>query len=378
MTKPRDFAQMWRQCALCLIHAGAFAASIVAMSDPVMAQTWQKTWADTLAAAKKEGAVVCGCPLHPGSRAFLQSQWARDYPEIKLEYTGARNPDWPARVEAERAAGHYLWDTFFSGPGTEVYRLAATRVFEPLLDHIIYPDVKDPKIWGGWETAFYDKDKKRMLSFWQDLTSPYYNAATVSPSEVAERGLRILLEPKFKGRIVWWDPRVSGSGANAATVIFLKLGEDGLRKILVDQEPVFVRDTTAMVERMVRGSAALSLGASLDEPLAPFAKAGVKFDIRTLGASEDLAWASAGYGIASIFNRPAHPNAAKVFVNWLLSRDIQTGLANATAQRSRRADVPTPVNALEIRPGAQYINVQREDYLEVRNSVIKLAAKFRP
>jgi iron(III) transport system substrate-binding protein len=362
----------------CSILAWAFALSFAAVSSPAMAQAWQKTWAETVAAAKKEGVVTCGCPLHPGSRAYLLSRWARDYPEIKLEYTGARNPDWPARVEAERAAGRYLWDAFFSGPGPEIYRLAATQVFEPLLDHIIFPDVKDPKTWGGWETAFYDRERKRMLSFWQDLTSPYFNAAAVSPGEVAEKGLRVLLDPKYKGRIVWWDPRVSGSGANAATVIYLKLGEEGLRRILVDQEPVFVRDTTAMVERMVRGSAALSLGASLDEPLVPFAKAGVKFDIRTLGNSEDLAYASTGYGIASIFNRPVHPNAAKVFVNWLLSREVQIGLANATAQRSRRSDVPAPANAVEIRPGAQYVNVQREDYAEVRQAVIRLATKLRP
>lgn len=358
----------------------AFMFAAASAADIAIAQTanWQKVWAGTVAAAEKEGVVTCGCPLHPGSRKFLQSRWAKDFPDIKLEYTGARLPEWPARVEAERAAGQYLWDTFFTGPGPEVYRLAANRVFDPLLDHLILPDVRDPKTWGGWENAFYDKERKRMLSFWNELSTPYFNAAMIPPEEVAAKGLSILLDPKYKGKIVWWDPRVGGSGSNAALTIFAKFGEQGLRKLLVDQEAIFVRDSTAIAERMVRGTAFLSLGPQLEEPLIPFAKAGVKYDIRPFGNSPEVAWIGTSYGIASIFNHPAHPHAARVFINWLLSKEVQAGLSEAAKQRSRRVDVAPPQGALPIKPGVQYANVQREEFLETRRTVTRLAAKFRP
>jgi iron(III) transport system substrate-binding protein len=367
-----SLSSLWRSSLLSVLALLSTTGLAVAQAD-----NWQKVWAETVAAAKKEGAVACGCPLHPGSRGFLLSQWAKDFPEIKLEYTGARLPDWPARVEAERAANQYLWDTFFTGPGPEVYRLAVNQVFAPLLDSLILPDVRNPKTWGGWDTAFYDKDRKRMLSFWQDLTAPYYNAAVVREDEVAAKGLGILLEPKYKGRIVWWDPRSGGSGSNAAVMIHAKLGTEGLRRLLVDQEPVFVRDATAMAERMVRGSALFSLGPALEEPLKPFEKAGVKSDIRPLGNSPDIAYSSTSYGIASIFERPAHPNAAKVFINWLLSRDIQAGLSKAADQRSRRIDVPAAAG-LPVKQGGSYIDVQREEYLGLRQEVIRIAAKYRP
>ena len=359
---------------------GAALAAWLIAAPPALGQTadWQKAWAETVAAAKKEGVVACGCPVHPGSRAFLLAQWAKDYPDIKLEFTGARLPEWPARVEAERAAGQYLWDAMFTGPGPEIYRFARTGVLAPLLDHIILPDVKDPNTWGGWESAFYDKERKRMLSFWQDIGTPFFNAAAVPPQDVAGQGLKILLDPKYKGKIVWWDPRVGGSGSNAAMMVYLKLGEAGLRNVLVDQETIFVRDATQMAERMVRGTAAMSLGPSLDEPLAPFVKAGLKFDIRPFGNSEAVAYASAAYGIAAIFDRPAHPNAAKIFINWLLSKDVQQGLSAATTMRSRRVDVAAPEHSVPAKPGARYIDVQREEYLDQRTEVMQLARQFRP
>jgi hypothetical protein len=44
---------------------------------------------------------------------------------------------------------------------------------------------------------------------------------------------------------------------------------------------------------------------------------------------------------SGIFNRAPHPNAAKVYINWLLSKEGQTINARATGYISNRLDVPT-------------------------------------
>jgi iron(III) transport system substrate-binding protein len=54
---------------------------------------------------------------------------------------------------------------------------------------------------------------------------------------------------------------------------------------------------------------------------------------------------SSAFGQLALMNRAPHPNAAKVFVNWLLSRDGQTAFQKAVSQPgdprdSRRIDVP--------------------------------------
>jgi ABC-type Fe3+ transport system substrate-binding protein len=56
-----------------------------------------------------------------------------------------------------------------------------------------------------------------------------------------------------------------------------------------------------------------------------------------------------------------HPNAVKVFVNWMLSKDIAARLAKAQNQDSNRVDIPSqlPPNEQAV-PGVRYIEPQRE------------------
>ena len=42
-----------------------------------------------------------------------------------------------------------------------------------------------------------------------------------------------------------------------------------------------------------------------------------------------------------LFNKAPHPNAAKVYINWLLSKEGQTVFARANGYVSARLDVPT-------------------------------------
>ena len=61
-------------------------------------------------------------------------------------------------------------------------------------------------------------------------------------------------------------------------------------------------------------------------------------DMRKLKEGSDL---NAAVGQVGMFNRAPHPNAAKVYINWLLSKEGQTEFARATGYISARLDVPT-------------------------------------
>lgn len=43
-----------------------------------------------------------------------------------------------------------------------------------------------------------------------------------------------------------------------------------------------------------------------------------------------------------LYNRAPHPNAAKLFINWALTREGQTAFTQQTQIPSRRTDVPVP------------------------------------
>jgi ABC-type Fe3+ transport system substrate-binding protein len=107
--------------------------------------------------------------------------------------------------------------------------------------------------------------------------------------------------------------------------------------------------------------------------------AGIPFDLRRMTADPDTAMDSTVYGIAAIFNRPPNPNAAKVFINWLLSKPVQEGLAQATRNNSRRVDVASPPGAApRPKPGMTYLAPQMEKLDRERAEVMMLARKLRP
>ena len=67
---------------------------------------WQKTWNETLAAAKKEGKVVVAGPPDTEVRQTLPAAFEARY-GIKMEYLSARGTDQGIKLRREREAGIY-------------------------------------------------------------------------------------------------------------------------------------------------------------------------------------------------------------------------------------------------------------------------------
>jgi hypothetical protein len=118
-----------------------------------------------------------------------------------------------------------------------------------------------------------------------------------------------------------------------------------------------------VVEAVARGTAWFGLGPPVKMLMAPYLQAGVKVDVRTFGREPGRAVLTHGGQTLYAFNKRPHPNATRLFINWLLAKDMQARLAEVTAQGSRRRDVPqfsdpelTPI------PGAKYDAPQREAY----------------
>src|SRR5207237_8206645 len=61
------------------------------------------------------------------------------------------------------------------------------------------------------------------------------------------------------------------------------------------------------------------------------------------------------------FNRQPHPNAAKLFVNWMLTKAGQEVSSQNLAFNSRRTDV-APADPTVVRsPGVEYVEMNREE-----------------
>ena len=88
---------------------------------------------------------------------------------------------------------------------------------------------------------------------------------------------------------------------------------------------------------------------------------------------------SIGNGGPVIIANPPHPNAAKVFVNWLLSREGQEMYSRVHTQATRRLDVDTKwMPKFGVRAAKDTLKVSdfhsRENQSEVRNAAVRIPA----
>lgn len=75
-----------------------------------------------------------------------------------------------------------------------------------------------------------------------------------------------------------------------------------------------------------------------------------------------------------MFNRAPDPNATKVFVNWLLTREVQTRISQSVRRNSRRLDVPAVDPETRPDPARldEYVDGNAEDFLPVRERLLRL------
>jgi iron(III) transport system substrate-binding protein len=352
------------------------AALTVACAMPVAAQ--ETDWNKLVAAAKKEGEVTMFQSGNPGRRQWLMELWRKDYPEIKIDPTMLVGSAMLHRIKVEREAGKHLWDLSIGGP-TALYDLIQNNILDPVVPELVLPDVKDEKVWGGWNDAFYDKERKYILAVLNDFEPIWFNAKLVPPAEVKEKGIRILLDPKYRNKTIWTDPRDGGPGQSFAVALHKILGDADYRKFIVEQKPLIFRAGDQATEAMVRERGVFFIGPVLSDRLRQYEQAGMKFDMRPLGNEPEHGFLGTNGVSVALFNKRPHPNATRLFVNWLLSKTVAHELAQIQRMNSRRSDVPNVTGPeLTAIPGKTYVEPQRAEMLEYFQKVVELTRQLMP
>ena len=361
-----------------IIVRALVAGVVVAMPLGATAQGWEAEKAKLVAAAEAEGEMILFSQPNRAARDFLAAEWGKAYPKIKLSISAFQGQELEPRMKLERGSGKFLWDLVFTG-STIGFDLTKDGFIEPFLDEIVDPDIKRPEIWGGWDEAFVDRDKKYVFSTNVALKSPVYDAKKLAPEKVAKSGLKILFDPELKDRIMWHEPGVPGPGAQFAFYLRQRLSDDEIKRFIVEQRVKFAAQQNQVIEALARGTAWMGLGPGNSRALiAPYVQAGVNVDIRKFGPSPELNDVTIGGSTLFVVKNRPHPNATKLFLNWLLSQDVQAGFAKATEQNSRRTDVASVADA-DGTPvkGAKYISPQREENIQALDEAVALIDKIR-
>jgi ABC-type Fe3+ transport system substrate-binding protein len=316
--------------ALMLACAWFHPASVDAQSATAKSTDWEKI----VEAAKKEGKVVASIPPSPELRKGMEIAFTRRY-GIGVEFVPARGGAIVQRMVSEAKSGVQYFDLHIGGTESIVSAMLPEHVLDTVEPYFILPEVKDPKQWWGGH-IWIDNAKRYIYNFVAYQTvSLWSNPNEYKPSEF--KSFDDLLNPKLYGRIGISDPRTPGSGSSMWSHMNYIKGEEYLKKF-VAQKLFVTRDLRLLAENLARGKIAVTTGIGYSE-FQPFIKANLP--VTPLPMPKEGLYASGGYGHLVILKNPPHPNATRVFVNWLLGRDGQEIFARSMGVGTRRLDINT-------------------------------------
>lgn len=338
-------------------------------------------WEATVSAAKKEGKVVVyGVPGVDVDKLFKE-HFAVDFPGIKVESVPDRNA--MERFVAERRAGRYIPDVYLgSASSTEFPSLRAQGIFQPLRPFLLLPEVLDESKWFEGKLWFVDKEEKYSLIYAAAVgTLIAVNTNLINPNEITSYNQ--LLDPRWRGKIVSNDVVRGTSGTGGGLIKFLylhpNLGANFLKKLFGDMDVTFSRDMRQMIDWLAQGRFAIALfPAWTDTEKA--GRIGLPVAMVNSKRMKEGFPVVSGRRAVMVLNPAPHPNATKVFVNWLLSRAGQTGVERVLTYPSLRVDTPTKNLLPELlvpEKGTDALFVSLEKYWHLDNEIHQLLKSLK-
>jgi iron(III) transport system substrate-binding protein len=334
---------------------------------------WEQNWEETITAARAEGKVVISGPPSQEIRTVLPAAFKARY-GISVEYLGGRGTETSARMRAERQAGIHSIDVVFAGIQSMALTYHREKMLQPLKPALQLPEVVDGKNWKKGKLWFADPEDQYILRLANTATTTFHiNTSKVKPGEISSA--KQLLDPKWKGKIALQDPTIPGGGSTQAARLYFQLGEDFIKKLYVEQKPMISRDTRQITDGLARGTFAISLGAE-DTDVEKLRKEGVPLAV--LGNLTDLhSEVSASFGQVAIIDNAPHPNAAKVFVNWIASKEGNEIFNKAVGTVPTRNDIDESYLPPEIIPkeGVQYFDTYDWEFTVTKKEQIRAFMK---
>jgi hypothetical protein len=320
------------------------------------AADWQVQWDQLVAAATSEGTVVVVTTSGAAFRKFAD-EFERAFPGITVQHNAVPTfAQWNPKVLAEREAGIYNWDVVnhvaseVLPPGT----IGASGGLDPVRPIILpRPDVMGDDNWvDGFEGGWLDRAKQMGYTGTANIGGDqlWVNTDLVKDGEI--KSFEDLLNPKWQGKIELQDPRVSGDSYVFLTSLRLNTGSDELmRRLVVEQKPLIVTDPRNTIERLIRGAIAIGSGPRTDT-LLPFKQQGLTEKLRVLRLPEtQFKQVSAGLWL---INGAPHPNAARLWINWILTKEGSTAQVSNLNTNSRRRDVTAGDPDTALPPGRPF------------------------
>lgn len=344
------------------------ACSLIFAASVTNAQT---EWEKIVAAAKREGRVGVIGPQGIEIREALTRGFQKKYPEIQVEFSGMQGVQIAPKLLIELRAGKNTTDIVVTGTTTILEALIPESAVVPVHPFLVGANACDESAWRGGKFQFADNAGRYDLVMTAYVKAPFiYNPTLVNPSEF--KSWKDLLNPKWKGKIVLRDPTGAGGGLGNATFWYThkELGKEYIRA-LFSQSPTVVRDDYQTLNFVGQGKYPLAIGQG-DVQTNEYIGKGLPIRYMTPESLKEGTYLTAGNGTFAVIRGAPHPNALKVYIDYLLSREGQLEWSKGAGFASFRRDVPRDhvLGILVPKDDTEYPAVSSEYYVRLRSEVV--------
>ena len=287
------------------IAAGVLLAGSICLPAADAAESWQPD-PKLIEAAQKEGEALLYTPLivdqivRPMIKAFESH-----VPGVQIKYVRADGMATVVRMINEARAGRVQSDVWCIVDGVL-----------PLLQGDLAAEFEVPSA-KGLPPALVDP-QRRWVATNLGVRSAAYNTQIV-PKDQAPRGYQDLLDPRWKGKIVWNPKSMTGAWGFIATVVKGMGEEQGITylRALAKQNivplPIAIR---AVLDRVIAGEYAIGLEMNNTHAAVSAAQGAPVAWVPLNPVSETIQ-------VAGITKGAPHPNAARLFIDFMVSRTGQ-------------------------------------------------------
>jgi iron(III) transport system substrate-binding protein len=284
---------------------------------------------ELIAAAKAEGKVVFYTAMDVQVAAKLGEAFEAKYPGIstQVERSGAERIF--QRVEQEYASNIHAVDAIDSSDVAHLLYWKEKRVLAAYMPEDVARWPQNARDGDG----FYAANRAT-------LSVIGYNTRLVTPKE-APQSYADLLDPKWKGKIVKAHPGYSGNIMTATFELSRALGWDYFKK-LGEQQIMQVQSSTEPPKKLALGERPLMFDGNEYNALL----------VKAQGAPVAIVYPREGTplvsGSASVMKDAPHPNAARLFISFLFSREGQQLLVDMGHLRSFHPDIKEPADRVPL------------------------------
>jgi len=299
-----------------------FLAVIAALCTPLWAQ---ETTPAMVAAAEKEGKVVWYASVDVKVAEEVAKMFKAQYPKIEVEVERSGSERVLQRINQEYQSNIHNVDVVNS---SDASHFLFWKQQKWLAKHSP-PDVA--------KFAAQYKDADGYFATWRaSLSCMAYNTNIVKEAD-APKGYKDLLDPKWRGKLTKAHPGYSGT-ALTGTYALEKLLGWGYFEQLAKQGVQQLQSTTATPKSIASGERAVMVDGN---EYNVFIEMKAKSPVKPIYAVEGTPFISSP---TAIFGEAPHPNAARVFQNFIYTAKVQQMIVDVGGQRSAHPEVKEPAD----------------------------------